>query len=60
LSFGGIGGYLVNKFVEQTKINPRFANKSGFDQLGLVKTNPDEGAGCAGILGKADAAVRRE
>jgi len=27
LSFGGIGGYLVNKFVKQTKINSRLAHE---------------------------------
>src|ERR1700684_3731562 len=27
LSSGGIGGYLVNKFVKQTKINSRFTNE---------------------------------
>jgi hypothetical protein len=37
LSFGGIGGYLINKFVKQTKINSRFAHESGLDQVGLVK-----------------------
>ena len=60
LSFGGIGGYLVNKFVKQTKINSWFAHKSGFDQVALVEAEPEEGAGCARILGKADAAVRQE
>jgi hypothetical protein len=37
LSFGGIGGYLVNKFVKQTKINSWLAHKSGCDQVGLIE-----------------------
>ena len=60
LSFGGIGGYLVNKFVKQTKINSWLAHKGGFDHVGLVEAEPDEGASCARVLGKADAAVGQE
>src|ERR1019366_2851727 len=41
LSFGGIGGYLVNKFVKQTKIDSRFAHKGGLDQVGLVEAEPE-------------------
>src|ERR1035441_2657863 len=57
LSFGGIGGYLVKKFVKQTKIDSGFAHESGFDQVGLVEAEPDEGASGARILWKADAAM---
>src|ERR1035441_8964793 len=60
LSFGGIGGYLVNKFVKQTKINSGFAHKAGLDQVALVEAEPDEWAGGARILWKADATVRQE
>src|SRR5208283_2577037 len=60
LSFGGIGGYLVNKFVKQTKINSGFAHKAGFDQVGFVEAEPDERAGCTRILWEADAAMRQE
>src|ERR1019366_6449776 len=60
LSFGGIGGYLVNKFVKQTKIDSRFAHKAGFDQVTLVEAKPEERTGCTRILWKADATVRQE
>src|ERR1019366_10775205 len=60
LSWGGIGGYLVNKFVKQTKIHPWLAHQSGLHQVGFVETEPEEGAGCARVLGKADAAMRQE
>src|ERR1022692_5216959 len=43
LSFGGIGGYLVNKFVKQTKIDSRLAHECSFDQVGLVEAEPEEG-----------------
>ena len=59
MSFG-IGGYLVNKFVKQTKINSWLAHKCGFDHVAPVEAKPGEGAGCARILWKADAAVRQE
>jgi hypothetical protein len=58
LSFGGIGGYLVNKFVKQTKIDSRFAHKAGFDQVTLIEAKPDEWAGGTRILWKADATMR--
>src|ERR1019366_1320439 len=54
LSLGGIGGYSVNKFVKQTKVNSRFTHEGGFNQLGLVEADPDEWARCARILRKAD------
>jgi hypothetical protein len=60
LSFGGIGGYLVNKFVKQTKINSGFAHKSRLHQIGLSEAEPEEGASCARILWKANAAMRQE
>src|SRR6266853_1602613 len=43
LSFGGIGGYLINKFVKQTKINSWLAHKGGFDEIDLVEAKPNEG-----------------
>jgi hypothetical protein len=57
LSWGGIGGYLVNKFVKQTKIDSWLAHERGFDQVGLVEAEPDEGAGRARILWEADPTV---
>ncbi len=54
LSCGGIGGYLVNKFVKQTKIDSWLAHECGFDQVGLVEAESDEGAGRARILWEAD------
>src|SRR5208283_5059447 len=60
LSFGGIGGHLVNKFVKQTKIDSWLAHKGGLDHVALIEAEPDEGAGCARILGKTDPAVRQE
>src|ERR1035437_6304710 len=60
LSWGGIGGYLVNKFVKQTKISSWLAHKSGFDQVGLVEAEPEEVAGRAWVLRKADATMRQE
>jgi hypothetical protein len=53
-----MGGYLVNKFVKQTKIDSWLAHERGFDQVGLVEAEPDEGAGRARILWEADAAMR--
>src|SRR5208282_504956 len=60
LSFGGIGGYLVNKFVKQTKIDSGFAHKACFDQGGLVEAEPEEGAGGTRVLRETDATVRQE
>ena len=60
LSFGGIGGYLVNKFVKQTKINSGFTHQRGFDQVALIEAEPNEGAAGARVLGEADPAVGRE
>jgi len=57
---GGIGIGLKRKFVKQTKINSGFAHKAGFDQLGLVEAEAEEGTGCARILREADAAMRQE
>jgi hypothetical protein len=50
LSFGGIGIGLKRKFVKQTKIDSGFAHEAGFDQVGLLEAEPDERAGCAGVL----------
>jgi len=57
LSLGGIGGYSVNKFVKQTKVNSGFTHERSFDQVGFVEADPNEWAGCARILRKADPAV---
>jgi len=57
LSFGGIGGYLVNKFVKQTKIDSRFADQTGLDQIALVKAQAEERAGGTGILWETNSAV---
>jgi hypothetical protein len=43
LSFGGIGGYLINKFVKQTKINSWLAHEGNFDQVTLIKAGPMKG-----------------
>jgi hypothetical protein len=59
-SLGGIGGYLVRKFVKQTKIHSWLADKPGRHQIALVEAEPDKGAGCTRILGKADAALGQE
>src|SRR6266853_4865586 len=53
LSLGGIGGYLVNKFVKQTKINSWLAHKCGLNQVALVETEPNEWAGRARVLRKS-------
>src|ERR1035441_1457080 len=60
LSFGGIGGHLVNKFVKQTKIDSWLAHERGLDHVAPVEAKPNEWASCARILWKADAAMRQE
>src|ERR1022692_4096871 len=60
LSLGGIGIGLKRKFVKQTKIDSWLAHERGLDQVGLIKAEPDEGAGCTRILREADATVRQE
>jgi hypothetical protein len=60
LSSGGMGGYLINKFVKQTKIDSRFAHEGCLDQVMLVEAKPDEGTACTRILGEADAAMGQE
>jgi len=57
---GGIGGFLVSKFVKQTKIDSRLADKPSLHQIALVETEPEEGTGGTRVLGKADAAMRQE
>jgi hypothetical protein len=37
---GGIGGYLVHKFVKQTKIDSRFVHQRNLHQIALVETEP--------------------
>jgi hypothetical protein len=54
---GGIGTGLKRKFVKQTKVNSGFAHKGGLDQVTLIEAEPNEWAGCARILGKADPAM---
>ena len=54
LSLGGMGGYLVNKFVKQTKINSGVVHKGSFDRVALIEAEPDEGAGGTRVLWKAD------
>ena len=60
LSFGGIGKGLKRKFVKQTKINSRLAHQGSVDQVTLIEAKAHEGAGGAGVLGKADAAMPQE
>jgi hypothetical protein len=60
LSFGGIGGYLVCKLVKQTTINSRLAYEYGFDEIGAVEAESEEGTGGARILREADAAMQAE
>ena len=60
MSFGGIGRYLVNKFIKQTKIHSWLAHESSFDQVLLIEAKSDKGASCTRILGKANSAVRQE
>jgi len=59
-SLGGIGGYLVRKFVKQTKINSWLANKRGLHQMALVEAEPEEGTGGTRGLGEANAALWQE
>src|ERR1019366_8594206 len=59
-SLGGMGGYLVTKFVKQTKIDSRLADQPSLHQVVLVETEPEKRTGGTRILGKADAAVGRE
>src|ERR1019366_3050316 len=59
-SLGGMGGYLVTKFVKQTKIDSRLADKANLHQIALVEAEPKKRTGGARILGEADAAVGQE
>jgi len=38
---GGIGGYLLNKFVKQTKVDSGFEHECGRNQVGLIEAEPD-------------------
>jgi hypothetical protein len=60
LSSGGNGGYLVNKFVKQTKINSRFTYERGFNQATFVKTKPDKRARCTRVLWEPNPAMRQK
>src|ERR1019366_596583 len=59
-SLGGMGGYLVSKFVKQTKIDSRLADKASLHQVALVKTETEEWTGGTRVLGEADATVGQE
>jgi hypothetical protein len=52
-----MGGYLVNKFVKQTKVDSRFVHEGSLDQVVLVEAEPDEGTAGTRILGESDAAM---
>src|ERR1019366_4262682 len=56
----GMGGHLVTKFVKQTKIDSRLADKASLHQIALVETQSEKRTGSTRILGEADAAVRQE
>src|SRR5664280_2034491 len=60
LSLGGIGGHLVSKFVKQTKIDSRLADKPSLHQIALIETEPEKRTGGTRVLRKADAAVGQE
>src|ERR1019366_4459253 len=59
-SLGGMGGYLVTKFVKQTKIDSRLADKPSLHQIALVEAEPKKRTGGARILGEANTAMRQE
>src|SRR5450759_7090 len=59
-SFGGMGGYLVTKFVKQTKIDSRLADQPSLQQIALGETEPKERTGGTRVLGEANAAVGQE
>jgi hypothetical protein len=52
-----MGGYLVNKFVKQTKVDSRLLHERGIDQVLLAEAEPDEGTAGTRILREADAAM---
>src|SRR3989441_8907614 len=61
LSLGSMGGFSVRKLVKPTKIFGSWPpHQSGLDQLLPSQTQPYIGAAAAGVLGEADAAMRRE
>ena len=60
LLLSGIGGFLVSKFVKQTKIDSRLADQPSLHQIALIETEPEERAGGTRVLGEANAAVRQE
>src|ERR1019366_4637177 len=59
-SLGGMGGYLVTKFVKQTKIDSRLADKARLHQIALVEAEPEKRTGSTGVLGETDATVGQE
>ncbi len=61
LNFGGMGGFLVIKFVKPTKIVcSRTPHESGVGQNLLSQTKPNIRTAAARVLGKTDAAVRQK
>ena len=57
---GSMGGWLVRKFVKQTKIVSRTAYQSGADQFLLPQAKANIRAAGTGILREPDAAMRQE
>jgi hypothetical protein len=55
-----MGGFLVAKFVKQTKIDSRLANQRGLYQIALVQTEPNERACGTRVLRKTNAAMRQK
>jgi hypothetical protein len=52
-----MGGYLVNKFVKQAKVNSGFAHESCIDQVLLAEAEPDERTDGTRILGESNSAM---
>ena len=50
-------GHVKQMILRNSKIDSWLAHERGFDQVGLVETEPDEGAGRARILWEADSTV---
>jgi hypothetical protein len=50
-------GHVKQMIRRNSKIDSWLAHERGFDQVGLVETEPDEGAGRARILWEADSTV---
>jgi len=52
-----MGGYLVNKFVKQTKVDSGLVHERCIDQMLLAEAEPNEGTAGARILGETDSAI---